>query len=332
MISRLSLRPALLLSALAVAGCSTSDPGPLPKEASVVVHGMPPNPAGTHYTLRVSTPVSDKPVSTLHGDAAYTAIGSFTVPKSADTIPLNIEGSAPVKFVIPDSVNTNIIADAIVTLDENNATSDEPGPRFLAGNFTGDDINAHATLTMQGDDAFGTALSAISGEASLDGATGSYGTDSARGIWFVLYSLDSAGNVISLSPSLSLPELPVNDETEGWTYQGWIAQQTGSTTSYTSLGRFTAPFGADANGAGPGASSGNPYPFPGEDFITGSARSLNDGNTIVLVSLDPESIALTAPFLPLMSSASLEAATPSRTPFLLQTTAREISLQISLRR
>lgn len=330
----LHLRSALLLCGLVAAGCTTNDPGPLPKDAGVVVHGMPASPAGTHYTLRVSVPKADKRSGSLHGEGAYVAIGSFTVPQSADSVLLNVAGTAPASFIIPDSLNTNLLEDAIITLDRNDETSDEPGVRFLAGNFTGDDITAKATLTMEGDDAFGESFSAISGEGSLDAPTGNYPADSARGFWFVLYGYNGSGQVISVSPGLSVPLLPINDETEGWSYQAWIAHQdNATTTTYTSLGRFAAPSGPDATGAGPGAGTGTPYPYPGEDFVTGSgARLLNDGKTLVLVSLDPDSVSLTRPFLPLLISPTIDVAAQSRTPFLLQATTRASSVQVTIRR
>jgi|GEM_PF-1850456 len=325
-----------LLCASVLAGCTT-DPGPLPREANVVVHGMPPSPAGTHYTLRVSTPVSGKLASSSgaqHSEAAYVAIGTFTVPSATDTIPLNIEGNGPVHFVIPDSVETNILQDAIITIDVNTAPPSDPGIRFLAGDFTGDNITARATLALDGRDAFGSAFSTISGEAALDAPTGTFPADSARGIWFVAYNVDGSGTITGVGPGLTLPILPVNDETEGWSYQGWIARQANSvTTIYTPLGRFFGQGGSDNTGAGPGAGAGTPYPYPGEDFVTGAgARSLNDGRTLVIVSLDPVGIALDKPFLPLMISSTISEAIPSRTPFLLQNSTREPSVQVSIRR
>ncbi len=108
--------------------------------------------------------------------------------------------------------------------------------------------------TLSVGDAFllNTDFSAAAGTYILATPTDSNNTDPTRGIWFV--NKDTTGAVIQ---GLNLPDLPAN-----WNYEGWVNYN----GTVFSTGKFTKPAAADKSSKY-GDSTGEAFPFPGEDFI-----------------------------------------------------------------
>jgi hypothetical protein len=214
-------------------------------------------------------------------------MGSFVVDEDgAITAP----DGGPASFQVPEGYNPNLLEDALLTVEAPGSDGDAPGPRLLSASFTGNDQTGYATLTLNGPDAFGSAFDTVnlSGTIRLLTPSTLESDDEEMGIWFV----DGVG-----FPSLALPDLPVTDDNVGWIYEAWLFDSTDGQPHYTSLGQFRKPGLKDLNGAGPNAGPEDvSLSAPGEDFVTGETRILNDGSYGVLVSLQPETPRMESPF------------------------------------
>lgn len=288
------------LSLLAAAGCSSVTDTPSSTQNSVQVDAtaLPPTPSSAHYTLWFSYAAGKRSVGApkvAHGDAAYARIGSFKVSASQQMTGVNGGGAT---FTIPSTVNPQLLIDAILTVEQDSTTDSLPGARLVAGDFEGTSSQGMVHMMMEGDDAFGDSLATIApGSFFLDMPTTPDMTDFAGGIW--LGSPQATG----VYPGVTLPVLPSVDENKLWHYQTWLEHRTGAATpEYLSIGTFLDPAGTDNNSAGPGAGSlaSQAYVLPGEDFATGTTRILNDGSYGVLVSLEPNGLQPTSPFLVLL--------------------------------
>ena len=109
--------------------------------------------------------------------------------------------------------------------------------------------------------------------------------DDYSGVWFIELTNDGP------AAGLDLPVLP-----EGWVYEGWVVID----GEAVSTGRFVDPGAAD-DFNGFSGNLGNP-PFPGEDFIENAPEglefpaNLTDGNSTVVISIEPEDDDSPAPF------------------------------------
>lgn len=285
--------PSLCLSFL-LTSCTT-DPTFDERSVEVRTFDLPPlDPSEGHYELWFSypdDPVGGKRLAVQHGDALYVSMGKFTV--DADGTVRGIGGGAP-SFVVPSGYNPGLLADAILTVENPGDDDDVPSGRFLAGTFTGTESLGEAILTMGGFDAFGAAFDStnLSGTYRLMTPSTAATDDENEGLWFV----DLIGRA-----SLGLRNHPINTENEGWTYESWLVRDVGGNLEYISLGTFDKADSLDANGAGPNAGP-DPVPFeaPGEDFVQGTVRVLNDGTYNVLISLQPKELSMVRPFRPLL--------------------------------
>lgn len=297
--------PALLIACLA-AGCTT-DPEFPEKSVQVAVTNLPPLDDQANYHLWFSYPEDrannagapfDK---AQHGDKEYLSIGAFRV--AADGSLVSAAGSGAAAFAIPDGYNPNLIEDAILTVENADATPTTPGSRVIGGVFTGTATVARCTLTVQSNDAFGAIIqldSTVLRTYFLDAPTSLPIDDFMQGIWF------GAVNGTAVRPGLSLSPQPLNSQNKRWTYESWLVQRQGATVdSYISLGRFDNIDTPDSTGPGAGAgpTPAEAYSIPGEDFVAASAqRTLNDGSYRVVVSLQPTDVPLRRPLLTLLQT------------------------------
>lgn len=310
---------------LLFSGC-TNDP--VYEETSVLVttSDLPPLDASEgHYELWFSYPEEDggKPTAAAHGDAEYVSMGTFTV--APDGTLRGIDGGS-VAFAVPEGYNPNLLIDAILTVEPPGDTDDDPEGRLLAGTFTGTASLGVAALTLGGFDAFGRAFDSVNltGSARLVTPSTSAFDDEVQGIWFLN---DFTG------PGLGLRPHPINLDNEPWTYQSWLTHTTGGTTEYISLGTFDDPAALDANGAGPNAGP-DPvsYMVPGEDFVTGTPRTLNDGTYGLLVTLQPLGLNISRPYYKLLELASIPLGFAADTEMALQATTVKPTVEIEVRR
>jgi hypothetical protein len=301
---------------LAIAGCSKVSDTPTAPAAAVQVTatGLPHIDGDAHYDLWFSYAAGKRSAAAkpAHGDEAYVRIGSFRIDASGAMV--GLDGNAPA-FTIPDGINPQLLIDALVTVQQDGAAADEPGARLLAGSFVGTSSQGTAQLSLEGDDAFGDGLAEIAdGHGLLDTPTSEDTTDFAQGVWLAL--VEPGG----MHAGATLPKLPSVDENPDWHYTFWLTHRTGTKTEYIPLGSFLDPDTADGDGAGSGAGSqlDAAYKFAGDDFVAaGSTRMLNDGTYGVVVSLDPSTIPLQSPLLPLLRQDSIPATLHRLDPFSL---------------
>ena len=289
---------ALGVFSLLLTSCTT-DPEFEELGVTVNAYELPPLDASEgHYELWFSypdDPVSGKRNAIQHGDASFVSLGKFVVGE--DGTMTGLDGDAP-SFVIPTGYNPNLLIDAVLTV-ESSRNSEAPTSRFLAGVFTGTEARGTAVLTMKGFDAFGAGFDTanLSGTYQLMTQSTAATDDEAQGIWFI--------NLIG-QPSLKLRRHPINTENEGWTYESWLTRDQGGTIEYISLGEFDNPDSLDNNGAGP---NGGPDPIlietPGEDFVQGTIRLLNDGTYGILIALQPKELDLDHPFQVLLEDQTI---------------------------
>lgn len=280
------------LALLCFSGCTTD---PVAEERSVLVttSDLPPlDPAEGHYELWFSYPNEGGKVSAAaHGDAEFVSLGTFVVAE--DGTLKGLDGGIPA-FAIPEGYNAHLLIDAILTVEPPGDTDDDPEGRLLGGNFTGTTSLGVATLTLGGADAFGRAFDSVNltGSARLATPSTASSSDEAQGVWFL-----GSG----MGASLGLRPHPINIDNDAWTYEAWLTRTQSGATEYISLGTFDDPAAKDANGAGPNA---GPDPVawmvPGEDFVSGTLRTLNDGTYGVVVALQPLETTMQRPFFPLL--------------------------------
>lgn len=279
----------LLLASLSFVAC-VNDPGLDPRTVTVNSADLPPlETSEGHYELWFSYP-DDVAGKVAHGDAQYVSLGRFVVNDEGKMRAL--DGGEP-SFAIPDGYLPGLLIDGLLTIESPGDADSLPGARLLGGAFSGTADRGVATLTFAGEDAFGVSFSAdsIAGSFRLTTPTSAGGDDDAQGIWFV---------TPTGSPALTLPNLAVNADSTNWGYVAWL--YTIGQGSYLPLGFFLAPGRRDDTDAGPGAGPfDNPFNAPGEDFVAGTPRILNDGTYGVMLSLQPRNLSLSRPFYTLLT-------------------------------
>ena len=164
------------------------------------------------------------------------------------------------------------------------AEGDDPAPadpKPLAGAI----VDGVAELSIAHPAALGDDFSSAAGQFILTTPTTEATDDDYSGVWFIEVTND--GPVAGLD----LPELPA-----GWVYEGWVVID----GQPISTGRFVDP-GAIDDFNGFSGELGNP-PFPGEDFVVNAPAGLEfptnlaDGNSSVVISIEPEDDDSPAPF------------------------------------
>ncbi len=296
----------LMLLTLAATGC-TNDTLLPSHELQVTATNLPEIGNGAYYELWVGVPAgasrakADHVDNVEHGNLEYVSTGRFVVDDQGKMS--NLDGG-PATFNVPDDVNPNIMAEAILTVESGEHT--EPGSRLLGGVFTGDNQVGTAKLVLNSDDgisgdfASDDAINA-SGSYVLETPTSADPNDYNHGIWFVRFL--PGGQV---EPSLTLPTLPVDADQPGWEYEAWVVRRSDLTAGgvATSLGRFSSTDMPDADGAGPDAGPliDSAYAAPGEDFVTGDTLVLDNSIYHVVVSLQPQNVAMTRPLLTVLSN------------------------------
>lgn len=330
MMNQISARAALfvlmLLPSLLFLDSCTNDP--IYSETSVEVSalGLPALKASEgYYELWFSYPddASDKAARVAHGDAEYVSMGTFLVDDEG--VVTGRDGGAAT-FSVPEGYNSNLLIDAILTVEPVGGSGGDPGGRLLSGEFGGNSSQGIATLKISGSDAFNAGFDSVhlEGSCQLFTPTTFTASDDVQGIWF----LDA-----TLQPSLTLRSQPVNLDNPGWTYESWLVRQSGEGPEYISLGTFNNVSALDSDGAGPGAGS-DPleYSAPGQDFVTGNVRTLNDGTYGVLVSLQPEALNLQRPFQSLLELPLIETSAQRNVPMELERALQEMSVEIVVNR
>lgn len=320
--------------ALIVTGC-TKDPIYPEKTFVVKANSLPVLEGDQYYELWFSYPTGAASVKGQrldHEDAAYISVGKFRVDAGGAVI--GLDGGAA-HFAIPEGHNPALIADAAVTVERVSVAHTEPGRRMLTGPFSGTASQGKATLVLDDEEAFGDKLSADStGWCALDAPTSDAPADSASGIWFVSFKETTPGE-IDTTAGLGLAPQPLVEDNPNWTYRAWLTHRQGASgVEYISLGAFTSPDAADANGPGPGAGA-LPTRFhkaPGEDFVSGTRRVLNDGSYGIVISIDPTDFNATRPLIPIMTLDRIPSGIGRRTLIQLASAAGAPSVEVTVDR
>lgn len=303
----------VLASTLSFVGC-TDDPLLPGHNPIVVAKHLPPLTATYFYELWINRPpAAPRASGTPHEDDSYISIGKFIVQDDGSM--LGLDGN-PAAFVIPADVDPGLLADALLTIQNEGDAPGVPGPRLLAGDFLGSETRAYDTLRLTGREAFGDSLGRLYSWCVLDAPTSDAPDDSVRGVWFVNMERDPITDVVTDTlPGLALAKLPTNTDNADWDYQTWLIRYaSGRVAEYVPLGRFRNPAMADSNGAGDGAGDapGRHYQVPGEDFARGLIRTLNDGNYGIVVTLEPSGSQFTRPGVPILSRHLIDNNVPPR--------------------
>ncbi len=312
----------IALAAAGMAGC-TEDPLYPALTVGATVQGLPHLESDLYYELMFSYPsTASKQTGTRldHGENQYISAGKFTVDSSGAL--KSLTGTA-VSFSLPSGYNPALVIDAVVVIRSSTSPDDTEFRRVMSGPFTGTEHRATAKLLLEDGEAFGEKLLLDSvGRCTLAAPTSSDPADSVSGLWFVTFSPSAThSGAIDTLAGLYLPTQPLNPDNEYWTYQAWLVRNINTATpEYIKLGRFTAPNTNDGNSAGPGA---GPMPTrvfraPGSDFVSPTRRMLNDGTYSVLISLEPDGIELSRPFITLMRLDTIPAGTPAGSTLTLQ--------------
>ncbi|MFH1276936.1 MAG: hypothetical protein ABIK65_00930 [Candidatus Eisenbacteria bacterium] len=174
-------------------------------------------------------------------------------------------------------------------------TSDpDPAP---SGSFVlaGDVSNNSVSLSMAHATALGFDPAAVTGSYILETPSNLNAADYRRGIWFY----EEAGG--TTTSTLTLPDAP-----SGWHYEAWL-YRTSATIDTLSTGTFTSPRAADSDGAGPYADTlAAAPPFPGQDYLRGVVRDLDNGRHAVMISLEPDADPRAAgPFMVILQDADI---------------------------
>ncbi|HVZ38873.1 MAG TPA: hypothetical protein VHI13_06325 [Candidatus Kapabacteria bacterium] len=324
----------LLALALAITGC-TNDPLAPEKPVNASINNFPMLEGDLYYEFWFSYPKAGTSPKDKHfddGDRDYVAAGSFRVDASGHAV--DLQGN-PAQFIIPEGFQADLISDALVTLEHENQGLGTPQRRVLAGLFTGTGSQLDAVLKPNDSAAFGPKLAVDSSSwCLLQAPTSDDPPDSVSGIWFVTFRNRSGGGIDTLS-GLALAPQPLNPDNPGWTYQTWLVRNAGSgSPEYVKMGRFRTLTGPDADGPGPGAGSHpeRAYGRPGEDFTGALRRVLNDGTYGIVVSVEPDSVELSHPFIPLYSLNTIAAGAAARTLILLPIATTSPSMEITIER
>jgi hypothetical protein len=224
-------------------------------------------------------------------------------------------------FDIPSQVTT---AEMAVITYENDSDTDPSDSKIMGGAF---DNSGIATFSMVGFALESEAFSAnnTNGDFFLrtpsDEAAGNNGNDE-EGVWFGTPGMPP-------DPDLALPALQ-----PGWTYEGWVVNTSAGGPFPVTTGRFdddqgvngTAARDSDEQGPFGGTENTGP-PVPGNDYVmdvasetlpAGLARppfTLNDGNWMVVITLEPTDNDTPGPFSvkPLAAAVASGAATAPTT-------------------
>ncbi len=207
------------------------------------------------------------------GTNSVVTTGRFNIEANGDVVSVNTDGVKLVK--IGDKMSADFSYDSnagdeglfILTIEPNGDSDSKPSAiHYLAGDFSAKVALASVSHAASLNQSF---LS-VSGGYILATPTNGASTDN-QGIWFIDPQAGAA--------SLNIPQL-----SSQWQYEGWIVNtQTGGVYS---TGTFMNASGLDSDAAGSTAGSGGSPPFPGQDYIT-PAKILNDGNHLVVVSVEP---------------------------------------------
>jgi len=190
---------------------------------------------------------------------------------------------------------------------ETDADPDPSGVFVMAGDAEGDSV----TLSYSHPSALGSAYDQQDARFVLDTPTTLSASDYDHGLWFY----EEAGGVTT--STLAIPDAP-----EGWFYQAWVFRTSG-TIDTLSMGTFQSPNGADSDSSGPyaGTERGAP-PFPGQDFVTGVSRELDNGRHAVMVSIEPTNDPFPSrPFLVLFQDIDIDPVAANETQSMSNLTA-----------
>lgn len=257
-----------LLAAALVTGCSDDETSPAPGIFSVSLSGLPVLPESLYYEAFARfTPA-------LAHELDAVSFGAFKVDKDGN---LHSLSGGPASFSLVDASNLNP-TDIVITVRSPGDTT--IGAPLLGGEVGGDDDQGRATLTTTYHDAVVGDLTTAAGTCILATPSTSAIDDSTQGVWFVNNSNDRV-------PSLTLPPLG-----EHWLYGAWVYNG-GDTVA---VGQFAKADSADSDGEGPAAGLDQGFNAPGSDFIA-PPRDLADGESTVLVTIQPEEHADTGPSL-----------------------------------
>lgn len=291
---------ALVLVSSTLAASCTEDP--LYPARSISVNGadLPSLDGDAVYELWLSYPperaVRKEPVID-HDEPLYFSAGRFVVTDGA----IRAVGGGPADFAIPAGYNPSLVFEALVSVEPLIDDDTVPDAPMLWGRFTGSATRGHALLEAATERTFDTAaLLERNGSFVLEAPTSDDPADSVSGIWF--YSNIRSPGGEPMSPGIDMPALPLDHDNDNWIYEAWLTvRDAGGSVSYVSLGRFRSPAKEDDTGPGPAAGPNRlaAHHFPGEDFVA-PRRVLTDSAYGVVVSLQPDSIALASPVLRLL--------------------------------
>jgi hypothetical protein len=260
---------AVLVALGLFAGCGDDDDNP-PEvgELTVSLLNLPALPESLYYEAFALFDTS----TTAHGETEAVSLGAFLADGAGNLESLD-GGEAVFEFVEQRNlspsrivVNVRVVADTSL------------GSPLIAGQVVGDEDEGRATLTAGDHHALNADITTAEGTCVLaTPSTFLVDSDENQGVWFVeIVTQPQPGT----NPSLVIPELG-----EGWAYSAWVLQS----GEEIPVGTFSLASGPDSDGAGEGAGPDPGFDAPGSDFIvppTGP-RSLNDGETTVIVTIEP---------------------------------------------
>lgn len=288
----------LLLSCLLLGACTQTNE--VVEQISLSVQNLPPL-QGAYYEVWVTffqfnTPSGgDAP---LH-EGEYVSVGAFTV--APDGSLRNLAGGAP-NLRLPNDVDTQLLKDIVISVQTR--STDQPQSILMGGAFHGDAITASAELNISYSDAFRTDFARVGGMCTIVAPTSP--TDSNSGVWFVQLGANVSTGL------MNLPLLP-----RGWRYEGWVVRhRAGEPARYFTTGMFIRADSADLDGPGPFAgTAGQPYNFPGQDFVQGPGAipNLRNGEYSFMVTIEPHPDNAAEPFSLSLLRSSGPATPQSRT-------------------
>jgi hypothetical protein len=306
-------------------GC-TEDPLFPKNPITVQVTNLPPLSGNAYYELWLSYP-RDVVHAGDEGDYEYISAGAFRVDASGNITGLD---GGPGTFAIPEGINPELIAGAMLSVERTGTVDSVPGARMLSGVFAQAIGSRITQLKLGGAAAFGNTLDTmLKGKQAtvlLETPTSREIDDNTQGLWFVKDDLQEK--------SLPLPVLPLIPTNSLWVYEAWLVQRDSTGDSmYISLGRFNNSAQPDDNGPGPGAGPlpDSAYAVPGEDFVeSGHQRQLNDGTYGVVVALSPTGIPLDRPLVTLLRRDTIDAGVAARISMPLTPAATEPVIDVNL--
>ncbi|TYP99175.1 hypothetical protein C7447_102494 [Tenacibaculum adriaticum] len=243
--------------------CSDDDETPVPTIENLTLNISGLENLGSDYNYEGWIIVNSSPIST----------GVFSVDDSGNLS----QTSFPVNRTQLESASTFVLS-----IEPANDTDPAPAAtKLLAGDFSG--VSAIVSSNnLVGD------FSNSSGKYILATPTDMDDTNEASGVWF----LDNSG--AAPVAGLDLPTLP-----DGWKYEGWVVLN----GTPVSTGTFTSLDAADDNATTSPykGTSGDGPPFPGEDYVMGSASGVTfptdiRGSGMVVISVEPSPDNSAAPF------------------------------------